>query len=116
MRVPLISEAAVREGVATRVDFFGRSVLAVRRDGVVRAYVDVCPHLGGPLELAADGSTLACQWHGACFDARTGRTTRGPARPDARLIRLPTKVEDGQVTYVYGEPDQPTEPPADAGA
>ena len=108
MRVPLIAESEVPEGGAARADFFGRSVLAVRHGGVVRAYVDVCPHLGGPLELAADGRSFKCQWHGACFDARTGRTTCGPARPDARLIRLPTRVEDGQVTYVYGEADQPS--------
>ena len=42
----------------------------------------------------------------ACFDARTGHATAAPARPDSRLIRLPIRIEDGQVTYVYGEPDQ----------
>jgi hypothetical protein len=27
----------------------------------------------------------------------------GPVRPDARLIMLPTRVEDGVLTYVYEE-------------
>ena len=109
MRVPLIEDAKVREGEATEVDFFGRSVVLVRKDGIARAYANVCAHLGGPLVLQEDGQTFKCQWHGACFDARTGRATCGPARPDSRLMRLPTKVIDGQVTYVWGEADQPAE-------
>lgn len=107
MRVPLIEEARVEEGRIAEVDFFGRPVLVLRQDGRVRAYVNVCTHLGGPLALAQDGEHLECQWHGACFDARTGRATGNPAPPDTRLIRLPVTVEAGQVTYVYGEPDQP---------
>jgi hypothetical protein len=43
---------------------------------------------------------------------RVACAQRAPARTDSRLIRLPIKVEAGQVTYVYGEPDQPP----DAGA
>jgi apoptosis-inducing factor 3 len=107
MRVPLIADSRVLEGQAADVDFFGRSVLVVRTDGRVRAFMNVCTHLGGPLQLAPDGTTFQCQWHQACFDARTGQATCAPARRDSRLMRLPIRVEDGQVTYVYGEPDQP---------
>ncbi|HEY8492159.1 MAG TPA: Rieske (2Fe-2S) protein [Dehalococcoidia bacterium] len=107
MRVPLVEDARVGEGTPVEVDFFGRPVLVLRREGRVQAYVNVCTHLGGPLEVADGGRLLECQWHQACFEARTGRAVRGPARPDSRLIRLPVKVEDGWVTYVYGEPDQP---------
>ena len=109
MRVPLIDAAALVDGHVSEVDFFGRSVLVLRTDERVRAYVNVCMHLGGPLELSADGATFQCQWHGACFDARTGKATRAPARPDTRLIRLPVKIDDGRVTYVYGEAEQPTD-------
>jgi nitrite reductase/ring-hydroxylating ferredoxin subunit len=107
MRVPLIPDAQVREGQVTPIDFFGRSALLVRTDGQVRAFMNVCTHLGGPLQLAADGATFQCEWHHACFDARSGRATAAPAPPASRLIRLPIKIEEGQVTYVYGEPDQP---------
>jgi nitrite reductase/ring-hydroxylating ferredoxin subunit len=109
MRVPLIDNARIHDGQAAEVDFFGRPVLVLRTGGRVRAFMNICTHLGGPLQLAPDGLRLQCQWHQACFDARTGRATGAPARPDSRLIRLPVKVEDGQVTYVYGEPDQPPE-------
>jgi nitrite reductase/ring-hydroxylating ferredoxin subunit len=104
VRVPLIEDGQVEEGRAAEVDFFGRPVLVLRTDGRVRAYVNVCPHLGGPLVLAPDGRRLECQWHGACFDPRSGAATAGPAGPGSRLIRLPLTVEGGQVTYVYGEP------------
>lgn len=106
MRVPLIEDARVGEGAPVEVDFFGRPVLVLRREGRVQAYVNVCTHLGGPLQLAAGGQVLECQWHQACFEAGTGRAVKGPARLGSRLIRLPVQVRDGWVTYVYGEPDR----------
>ena len=109
MRVPLIETAALVDGRVSDVNFFGRSVLVLLTDERVRAYVNVCTHLGGPLELSADGSTFQCQWHGACFDARTGKAKCAPARPDTHLMHLPIKIDDGQVTYVYGEADQPVD-------
>ena len=104
MKVPLMEERAVERGKATEVDFFGRSVLLTRgEDDRVRAYMNVCLHLGGPLTLSEDGQTFRCQWHQACFSAATGEATCAPAPRGARLLRLPTRVEDGQVVYVYGE-------------
>ncbi|HVA91959.1 MAG TPA: hypothetical protein VNL71_19200 [Chloroflexota bacterium] len=44
-----------------------------------------------------------CAWHGAEFTRAGGRHLAGPGRPDARLLTLPTRVEDGILTYVYGE-------------
>jgi nitrite reductase/ring-hydroxylating ferredoxin subunit len=101
MKVALAHETEVQDGTLTEIDFFGRPAVLLRDEGRIAAYLNVCAHLGGPLQL--DGSSLQCEWHGACFDARSGKTVRGPARPDARLIRLPVKVEDGRVFYVYGE-------------
>jgi hypothetical protein len=31
-----------------------------------------------------------------------GHSTGGPARPDSRLMILPTRVEDGVLHYMYG--------------
>jgi 3-phenylpropionate/trans-cinnamate dioxygenase ferredoxin component len=70
-------------------------------NGKPRAFTNVCMHHGVPLRL--DGDTLTCQWHGAQYDPRTGRVIAGPVRPDARLIMLPTRVEDGVLTYGYDE-------------
>ena len=101
MNVELTTAEAVAEGTLTEVDFFGRPAILFREEGRVAAYLNVCAHLGGPLQL--QGDRLRCQWHGACFAARTGKAECGPARPDSRLIRLPITVEEGRVYYVYGE-------------
>ena len=91
----------VRSDKVTRVDFFGRPVIVYKEGEKFVAAIDVCMHLGGPLEL--NGDQLQCQWHGACFARDTGMTVKGPASPTSRLIRLPTRVKDGGVYYVVGE-------------
>jgi nitrite reductase/ring-hydroxylating ferredoxin subunit len=88
------------EGTVT-VDLLGREVLVMLLNGRPRAYLNVCMHHGGPLSL--EGDTFTCQWHASTFDARSGRALSGPVRPDARLIMLPTRVEEGVLTYVYEE-------------
>jgi nitrite reductase/ring-hydroxylating ferredoxin subunit len=88
------------EGTKT-VDFFGRQVLVYRSAGEVKAALSICTHLGGPLELR-DGE-LVCGWHGARFDAAGGACRRGPAAPESRALLLPTRVENGNLNYVWGE-------------
>ncbi len=91
----------VNDDRVTRVDFFGRPAIVYREGEKFVAAVDVCTHLGGPLEL--NGGQVVCQWHGACFARDTGKPVSGPAPPQSRLIRLPTRVKDGGVYYVVGE-------------
>jgi nitrite reductase/ring-hydroxylating ferredoxin subunit len=101
MRSALIRVDEIPQDEAVPVDLFGREVLVMLLNGKPRAFANVCMHHGGPLTL--DRDTLTCQWHGARYDARTGRVISGPPRPDARLIMLPTRIEDGVLTYVYDE-------------
>jgi nitrite reductase/ring-hydroxylating ferredoxin subunit len=101
MRHPLIRVNEIPQEGAVTAELLGREVLIMLQDGRPRAFVNVCMHHGGPLVL--DGDRFTCQWHGAQYDSRTGRVLEGPVRPDARLIMLPTRVEDGIVTYVYDE-------------
>ena len=100
-REPLISlEDIPPEGTVT-ADLLGREVLVMMQNGKPRAFLNVCMHHGGSLKL--DGDTFTCEWHGSTFDARTGKALSGPVRPDARLIMLPTRIEEGVLTYVYEE-------------
>jgi nitrite reductase/ring-hydroxylating ferredoxin subunit len=80
-------------------DLLGREVLVTMVNGKPRAFVNVCMHDGGPLSL--EGDTFVCAWHGSIFDVRTGHAPSGPVRPDARLIMLPTRTEDGMLVYEY---------------
>jgi nitrite reductase/ring-hydroxylating ferredoxin subunit len=101
MKAPLIAvESIPQEGTVT-VDFFGREVLVYRYEGELKAAMNVCMHLGGPLQR--EGDCLTCAWHGAQFSIADGTRVRGPARAESRLMFLPTRIEDGQLVYVYGE-------------
>jgi nitrite reductase/ring-hydroxylating ferredoxin subunit len=101
MKVPLCKLEEIPEEGTKTVDFFGREVLVFKTEGQPKAILNVCMHLGGPMKR--EDSRLICQWHGAEFDCDRGQRLKGPARPDSRLIILPTRVEDEVLTYVYGE-------------
>jgi nitrite reductase/ring-hydroxylating ferredoxin subunit len=101
VRHQLIRLDQVPETGTVTAELLGREILIMLQDGKPRAFVNVCMHHGGMLDL--HGDRFICQWHGQEYEARTGRAIRGPARPDARLIMLPVRVEDGIVTYVYDE-------------
>jgi len=101
MQVALIRGDDIPSAGATQVAFFGRDVLVLRVDGTPKAIMNVCLHLGGPLRREHD--CLVCEWHGAAFDVRDGHRVKGPARQETRLLTLPTRIEDGVLTYVYGE-------------
>lgn len=89
MRTPAAPDfAALREGCALLGEALieGRSTPAIiiRSDGVVRAFLNRCPHAGWPLDtfdgrfiFAGDGS-LICAAHGALFDPVTGACRGGP--------------------------------------
>jgi nitrite reductase/ring-hydroxylating ferredoxin subunit len=100
MKHALIPVAQIPQSGAVPIDFFGRAALAYRVDGQPCATLAICPHLGSPLEWK-DGQ-LVCAWHGQRHDAASGRCLSGPA-PGQQAMKLPTRVEDGQLTYVWGE-------------
>ena len=66
------------------------------------AIEDVCTHDGNVLsedlggnEIPLDGYEITCSRHGARFDIRTGKVTRGPALIDVRWFEV--RVRDGEI-------------------
>jgi nitrite reductase/ring-hydroxylating ferredoxin subunit len=101
MQVPLCKlEEIPDEGIKT-VEFFGRELLVFKANGKPKGILNICMHLGGPMQR--QGDRLVCQWHGAEFDCQRGKALVGPAPPDSQLITLPTRIEDGVLSHVYGE-------------
>ena len=85
----------IGEGVARR------DVILVRRGGVLRAYVNACPHQGTPLETFPDRfmdqeGLLVCSTHGARFRVEDGFCVSGPCDGKA-LTAIACAVENGVV-------------------
>ena len=71
------------------------------RDGL-RAYLNVCPHMGRNLDYApgeflfTPRGELVCPHHGACFELDSGRCVEGPCRGDA-LTAVEVEIREGKV-------------------
>ncbi len=81
------------------------SGIVCRRDGVVYAYANVCPHKNHPLNLVDDkflisvpggGQLLRCASHGALFVPETGLCVFGPCS-GRKLRALDCRVDEGAV-------------------
>lgn len=69
--------------------------IVLRSGGELRAYVNVCPHQGMPLDSGiCVGGSISCAWHGLTFDALTGE---GRSSEKVTLTPLPVRVEAGRV-------------------
>ncbi len=77
-------------------------VFVVRKHGEVYAYLNRCPHTGGPLDwvpdqfLSLDGQHIQCATHAALFRIDDGFCIAGPCSGQS-LARLPVFVKDGEV-------------------
>jgi nitrite reductase/ring-hydroxylating ferredoxin subunit len=75
-------------------------VIATRHAGVARAWLNVCPHQGRPLNWAPDRfltdehGHLVCAAHGAVFEPARGRCISGPCKnAELRAVGL-TEIND----------------------
>lgn len=92
------------DGVRFTVRHAARSLsaFAVRKQGVVHAYLNRCAHRGVELDwepgrfFDRDARWLICSTHGALYDPTTGACVAGPCAGGA-LAKLPVVELDGQV-------------------
>jgi nitrite reductase/ring-hydroxylating ferredoxin subunit len=59
--------------------------IAFKRGEALKAYVNRCTHMGGPVDFCHEG-TLRCGWHGADFDPDTGAAVRVRREDLAELV------------------------------
>lgn len=86
-------DAALRDGE--------ESVIVLRRDDMVRAYLNICPHAGRRLDWAPGkfllkDKLLICAAHGASFQDVDGLCVGGPCRGE-HLRAVSVRVTDGEV-------------------
>ena len=80
----LCSSNDVPEGTAKGFDTEHHKLVIVRRNNVVFAYTNHCPHIGVPLNWApdifldSDNDFIQCATHGALFLMDTGECVSGP--------------------------------------
>ncbi|HUS17479.1 MAG TPA: Rieske 2Fe-2S domain-containing protein, partial [Chloroflexia bacterium] len=74
-------------------------ILVHEADGSVKAFSSVCTHRPYPVEYDTGSQLLVCPLHQACWNAASGRVTRGPAR--RALPSIPVHV-DTQGNILYG--------------
>ena len=104
----LCNLADIPEGGSLRVaypgDTTGHGLCVIKRDGVVRAYVNACPHTNAPMDwtpgrfLTRDGSLIQCSMHGAQFRIEDGQCVRGPCLGQ-RLQKVQVICENGQLWF-----------------
>lgn len=79
--------------------------IAYNDGGTIKAYVNRCTHMGGPVELTRDGKFLRCRWHGADFYPCTGAVVDGQGPEGTFLKRLELIEKDGTLFTEFKLPE-----------
>lgn len=104
-KLPVAKEGEIAPGRAKSFRYGFRNGIAYNDNGTLKAYVNFCPHMGGPTDLTSSG-VFRCRWHGAEFDPASGDRLCGQAPEGTRLQPIELVVEDGQVLAVWVVPEE----------
>lgn len=87
---------------AREFEVAGRHIFVLRVDNQVKAYLNLCPHLGTPLNWEPDafldneGTYIRCANHGALFLKDSGDCIAGPCR-GMPLTAVPVSIENAML-------------------
>ena len=105
--IPIAKKGEIVDG-RSKVFAFGHGKgIAVNRGGAVRAFVNSCTHMGGPVEVSDGGTVFRCRWHHSEFSADTGEAIEGQAPMGTRLAPIELVEEGEQILGVLEFPDDP---------
>lgn len=83
-------------GKAMSVEAGANKVVLVNSGGTVYALEDSCSHLGAPLSLGfVTKNSITCEWHGACFDLKSGEAQSAPAKGPVPVFEV--RIVDGEI-------------------
>src|SRR3989338_4719981 len=97
IEVAKVSDIAL--GTAKQVEVDGEVIAIFNIDGEFFAINDCCTHAQASLsEGTIEGKTVACPWHGAQFDLKTGKNLTMPAPVPVQTYTL--KIEGDAIKIV----------------
>ena len=97
-------------GMSAMLDGQLQDIFIVRQGARVFAYLNSCPHTGGPLDwvpdqfLNLDRDYIQCATHDALFRCNDGECVAGPCKGDY-LTAVPVGVEAGAVVLLQTAAD-----------
>ncbi len=92
----------LEEGKGRPFAVAGRRIALVRHEGVVHALEDSCPHADASIACGpVENGVIACPWHYAEFDLRTGEVLSGPAARGIPVYEV--REEDGIVSVAVDQ-------------
>ncbi len=97
--IPVGRTKAFRYGVANGIAF--------NDHGTIKAYVNRCTHMGGPVELIESRDIFRCRWHQAEFNPHTGEAVEGQAPQGTFLQPIKVESEGENIVGVLELPDDP---------
>lgn len=92
-------------GVIGVVEGGRAGLIVVRQGGHVFVYLNICPHIGAPLDftpgrfLNLERDLIQCAMHGALFTIEEGRCVQGPCM-GKHLTPVTSEVRNGAVWLV----------------
>jgi 3-phenylpropionate/trans-cinnamate dioxygenase ferredoxin component len=96
VKVASVDEVAPGAAIVVHVD--GKDIALINIAGAFFAIDNACTHEEGPLaEGEIEGHEVACPWHGARFDVRTGKVLCAPAYEDLQRYNVRAVGNDIEV-------------------
>src|SRR5260370_27123967 len=93
--VKIAEVGEVAPGTGKVVEVEGRSIALFNVADTLYAIDNVCTHEGGPLgEGVLAEEVVACPWHGAEFNVRTGEVLCPPAEEGVRCFAVKVQGKD----------------------
>ncbi len=108
-KLPVARVGEVTAGRTKSFSFGHLQGIAYHDGTALKAYVNKCTHMGGPVELKTIKGvpTFRCRWHEADFNPATGEAIQGQAPMGTMLTPIKLVVEGEQVFAMLELPDDP---------
>ena len=85
-------------GILKLVEIEGESIVLINHKNKIYALEDICPHEGAPLsEGRIENNKIACPWHNASFEIKSGKVLSGPTETDVKMYKV---TEDGEKIFI----------------